>query len=190
MIDVENFDENECNGIKKVALFVPIKKENFEKMVSEICSQPNSEHDFVKYEELRLPSKGSKFSAGYDFYSPHTIKLNPGESKIVYTMMRCIMQPGYVLMVYPRSGLGFKYGLGLSNTVGIIDSDYYMSKTEDFTNEGNIMIKLVNNGNKVIEINKNDRFCQGIIMKCYDAINRTDDCCDKKRNGGLGSTGL
>ena len=59
------------------------------------------------------------------------------------------MEDGWVLKIYPRSGLGFKYRLQLNNTVGIIDSDYYYSD-----NEGHIMIKVTNdsNENKIVDV--------------------------------------
>ena len=85
-----------------------------------------------------------------------------------------------MLKVYPRSGLGFKYQLGLANTVGIIDSDYCNSD-----NEGHIQIKLVNRGDKTVELPQESAFAQGIISKYYACDN---DTTTATRNGGFGST--
>ena len=85
-------------------------------------------------------------------------------------------------MGFPRSGLGFKYGLSMANTVSIIDGDYF-----DSDNEGNIFVKLTNNSclAKEIRINKGDAFCQGIFLPFGITI---DDNTTAVRNGGLGST--
>ena len=71
----------------------------------------------------------------------------------VPTGIRVFMQENYVLKLYPRSGLGFKYRLQLNNTVGIIDSDYYSSD-----NEGHIFDKITNDSNedKVLKIKKGE----------------------------------
>ena len=91
------------------------------------------------YELLKLPKRATKGSAGYDFYAPFDIILAPGETIKVPTGIRAKMEDNYVLKLYPRSGLGFKYRLQLNNTVGIIDSDYYYSD-----NEGHIFAKITN----------------------------------------------
>ena len=92
------------------------------------------------------------------------------------------MREDYVLMVFPRSGLGFKYRLQLNNTVGIIDSDYYYSD-----NEGHIFIKLTNDSNegKELEILAGEGFAQGIFLQFGIT---EDDEVSKIRNGGMGST--
>ena len=83
---------------------------------------------------------------------------------------------------YPRSGLGFKYRLGLDNTVGIIDSDYYSSR-----NEGHIIAKITNNSHegKTLTIGAGEGFMQGIFIE-YGITE--DDSCTAVRDGGFGST--
>ena len=92
------------------------------------------------------------------------------------------MEEGWVLKIYPRSGLGFKYRLGLNNTVGIIDQDYYFSD-----NEGHIQIKMTNASNegKTLSVKAGDAFAQGIFIEY--GITYDDDVTDQ-RNGGFGST--
>ena len=92
------------------------------------------------------------------------------------------MEVNYVLKLYPRSGLGFKYRLQLNNTVGIIDSDYYYSD-----NEGHIFAKVTNDSNegKTVTINKGEGFMQGIFLEYGITV---DDDADGVRNGGFGST--
>lgn len=133
------------------------------------------------YKDLILPRRATTGSAGYDFKSPVDFTLKPKETIKVPTGIRCKMDEDVVLMIYPRSSLGFKYRLILDNTVGIIDSDYYNSD-----NEGHIFIKFTNLGDKVLEIKKGDGIAQGIFLPYFLT---TDDEVSDKRNGGIGSTG-
>ncbi len=134
------------------------------------------------YEELKLPKRATTGSAGYDFYSPLAFTLKPGETIKIPTGIRASMREDYVLMVFPRSGLGFKFRLQLNNTVGIIDSDYYFSD-----NEGHIFIKVTNDSNegKVMELAAGNGFAQGIFLPFGIT---EDDEVTEIRNGGFGST--
>lgn len=139
-----------------------------------VCEEKN-------YNALKLPKRATKYSAGYDFYSPFTFTLNPGETIKIPTGIRAKMREDYVLMLFPRSSLGFKYRLQLDNTVGIIDADYYNSD-----NEGHIFVKLTNDSkDKVLEVKTGDAICQGIFINY--GITEDDDVTDV-RNGGFGST--
>ena len=132
------------------------------------------------YKDLILPRRATTGSAGYDFKSPISFDLKLKETIKVPTGIRCKMNEDIVLMIFPRSSLGFKYRLTLNNTVGIIDSDYYNSD-----NEGHIFIKFTNLGEKLLEIKKGDGIAQGIFLPYYLTI---DDDVHDKRNGGIGST--
>ncbi len=134
------------------------------------------------YEGLKLPERATSGSAGYDFYAPFDIVLKPGETVKIPTGIRAWIEDGWVLKLYPRSGLGFKFRLQLNNTVGIIDSDYYNSD-----NEGHIFIKITNDTNegKTIEIPAGTGFAQGIFVEYGITL---DDDADGIRNGGFGST--
>ena len=132
------------------------------------------------YENLKLPRRATKGSAGYDFFAPFAFTLAPGETIKIPTGIRAEMQEDWVLQIYPRSGLGFKYRLQLNNTVGIIDSDYFYSD-----NEGHIMVKITNEGVKTMKVAKGDGFCQGIFLP-YGITE--DDKTEGTRNGGFGST--
>lgn len=135
------------------------------------------------YDRIKLPKRATRGSAGYDFFSPIDIVLSPGETIKIPTGIRVMMEPDWVLKLYPRSGLGFKYRLQLNNTVGIIDSDYFYSD-----NEGHIFAKLTNDSNegKTVCVNACDGFMQGIFVQYGITI---DDDAEGIRNGGFGSTG-
>ena len=134
------------------------------------------------YNDIKLPQRATKGSAGYDFFAPFDFTLKPNETITIPTGIRCEMDENRVLMIFPRSGLGFKYRMQLNNTVGIIDSDYFYSD-----NEGHIFIKITNNTNedKVIEVKKGQGFAQGLFMQ-YSLTD--DDDASAIRNGGFGST--
>lgn len=130
---------------------------------------------------ITLPKRSTANSAGYDFVSPIDFELNPGEEIKIPTGIRCKMDGDWVLTIHPRSSLGFKYQIGLANTTGIIDSDYYNSD-----NEGHIMVKLVNRGHKVFSAKNGDKIVQGIFLPYGITV---DDNASGERNGGFGSTG-
>ena len=113
--------------------------------------------DYIKdvYNSIKLPKRATRGSAGYDFYSPISFVLNPGETVKSPTGIRCKIEDGWVLKCYPISELGFKYRLQLNNTVGIIGSDYYESD-----NEGHIFAKITNNSNeeKTVSIKQGEGF--------------------------------
>lgn len=134
------------------------------------------------YDEIKIPRRATCGSAGYDFYVPYDFEIEKHGSIKIPTGIRCKFENDWVLMMYPRSNHGFRYGLRLANTVGIIDSDYYNSD-----NEGHIFIKLVNDSilEKNITFNQGDAFGQGIFLNFGITV---DDDTDAIRNGGLGST--
>ena len=136
--------------------------------------------DDDSYKNVTIPKRATAGSAGYDFVTPVSVTLKPGEMKIIPTGIRSYIEEGYVLHIYPRSSLGFKYQLVLANTTGIIDADYYNAK-----NEGHIMIALVNKGTKEVTLNAGERFAQGIFLKFYTA---EEEEVKTLRTGGIGSS--
>ena len=134
------------------------------------------------YDNIKLPQRATTGSAGYDFYMPADILLEVDSNVKVPTGIRCHMEDGWVLNIYPRSGLGFKTGVHLANSTGIIDADYYFAD-----NEGHINIKMVNDSAiaKDIEFKQGDAFCQGMFVQFGITV---DDNATEKRTGGFGST--
>ena len=165
--------------MKRIAKFYKVSKERFTADWTDTFGQSQKEAEKI-YEAIRLPKRATAGSAGYDFFAPSEFILKPGETVKIPTGIRVEMQPEWVLKCYPRSGLGFKYRLQLNNTVGIIDSDYFYSD-----NEGHIMVKITNEGNKTMKVAKGDGFCQGIFLP-YGITE--DDKVEASRNGGFGST--
>lgn len=168
--------------MKRIAQFEKVSKERFMADFKDSFSEYSEEEILTIYENMALPKRATSGSAGYDFYTPITINLEPGETVKIPTGVRVKMEDGWVLKLYPRSGLGFKYRLQLNNTVGIIDSDYYYSD-----NEGHIFAKITNDSNegKALRIEEKTGFMQGIFVEYGITF---DDDVDTVRNGGFGST--
>lgn len=141
---------------------------------------------------IKLPKRSTKCSAGYDFFAPQDFSL-PGRT--INALQSCVYsdygyktfptgirfvtdEPDVVLLLIPRSGLGFKYGTRLRNSIGCIDADYFLSD-----NEGHIMVKMC--AEVPVEIEQGKAYMQGIITR-YLTVD--DDNTHQERNGGLGST--
>lgn len=167
--------------MKRVAQFYKVSFEQFREAYRDEYGG-NDDEIMKVYDTISLPRRATSGSAGYDFCSPVSITLEPGQTAKIPTGIRAKMDEDWVLLIFPRSGLGFKYRLQLNNTVGVIDSDYYNSD-----NEGHIFIKITNDTNegKTVEIPAGGGFAQGIFMP-YGITG--DDDTDAERNGGFGST--
>lgn len=168
--------------MKRIAQFFKVSEGNFVDAMRETFPQYTEEGIRDMYESLPLPKRATKGSAGYDFFAPFSFSLPPAASIKIPTGIRVKMDEDWVLKLYPRSGLGFKYRLQMNNTVGIIDSDYYHSD-----NEGHIFIKMTNDSNegKTVEITQGTGFAQGIFLEYGITV---DDDAAGTRNGGFGST--
>lgn len=167
--------------MERIAAFEKVSFEQFEKDFSKNFPQVND----IKavYDSIKLPQRATAGSAGYDFYAPVELNLKKGESLLIPTGIRSKINDGWVLKIYPRSGLGFKHRVQLDNTVGIIDADYYNS-----SNEGHIMIKLscdAHDDGHTVTVNAGDGFSQGIFLQFGITF---DDQASGVRNGGFGST--
>jgi dUTP pyrophosphatase len=166
--------------MRRIAKFHKVSLEQFMSAVKEEFPE-YSEADIKDiYESIELPKRATKGSAGYDFFSPFAFSMEPGSTVKVPTGIRAEMEEDWVLKLFPRSGLGFKYRLQLNNTVGIIDSDYFYAD-----NEGHIFIKMTNCGDKPLVIEKGKAFAQGIFVEYGITF---DDDCSSLRTGGIGST--
>ena len=170
---------------RDIAILEKVTKDQF---INDMKATFGTKYDYQQlsdyYDLLNPPTRATKGSAGYDFESPISFELKPGETIKIPTGIRVKINDGWVLKLYPRSGLGFKFRVQMNNTVGIIDSDYYNSD-----NEGHIFCKITNDTNedKTVSVNKGTGFCQGIFVEY--GITFDDDVTDE-RNGGFGSTGM
>ena len=134
------------------------------------------------YESIELPKRSTSKSAGYDIRSIEEYNLKPGESHAFKTGVKVEMNDDEVFFIFDRSSIGFKYDVCLSNSVGVIDADFF--DNED--NEGHFAVKLINHGTKDFKVNIGDRIAQGIFIKFLTVDD--EDKNIKKRKGGFGST--
>ena len=171
--------------MKKIAKFEKVSFEQFKKDWLDTFNRALTDEELLEiYDNIQLPKRATRGSAGYDFKSPLDFTLTPGSSIKIPTGIRCKIEEGWVLKCYPRSGLGFKFRIRLFNTVAVVDSDYFYSD-----NEGHIFIKLSNETNegKLVKIKQGEGFAQGVFVEYGITV---DDDEDEKeiRNGGFGST--
>ena len=168
------------NGIR----FEKVSFEQFKKDVINcgFTNWPQNDDELKAiYDSIKLPTRATSGSAGYDIILPYEIRLRKNEPITIPTGIKAVMPENTVLMIVPRSGQGFKYGLSLANTIGVIDSDYAFSD-----NEGHIMLKIFHKyGEFVLELEGGKGFAQGIFTQ-YCVTD--DDAVTNSRNGGFGST--
>ena len=169
---------------ERVATFIKVSKEMYDRIHDEYKDMAPS---FAEYDNIIIPKRATECSAGYDFYTPMHIHLYPKDSIVIPTCIKVYMESDWALHIMPKSGFGFKYGLKLANTIGLIDADYINTKNDSLTNEGHIMIKLVNDGDREVDIPQGKAFVQGVFLRYGTASN--DNFSEMStRNGGIGST--
>lgn len=168
--------------MEKIAQFYKVSLDQFRKDYQKCFPEDSEKAVSEIYQSIIMPKRATKGSAGYDFYAPMNISLLPGREILIPTGIRAKIVNGYVLMLFPRSSLGFRYRLQLNNTVGVIDADYFSA-----ANEGHIMIKLTNDTheNKTAEIKQGTGIAQGIFLPFGIT---EDDAVVDVRTGGFGST--
>ncbi len=136
---------------------------------------------FRKYpnQEIKLPTRGTKHSAGYDFFTNEDITIGPKETVIQWSDVKIKLEQNQALLIIPRSSIGIKKHIILANTIGLIDADYYNNEK----NNGNIAVALYNYDEEVQDIKKGTKIVQGIIINynTFEKITTT-------RKGGIGST--
>lgn len=130
-------------------------------------------------EEIKRPTRATKYSMAYDFYSPIDLVIKPGKVGKIWTDIKAYMLTNECLILNVRSSQGGQ--VMLANTAGWIDMDYY----ENVKNDGNIGIFLLNISDEDYVINKGDRIAQGAFFNFLPADNGNTY---EERKGGFGST--
>ncbi len=168
--------------MQKIAKFEKVSFEQFEKDWKKAFPDTADETVREIYDDLKLPQRATKGSAGYDFTAPVRIEMKAGSQILIPTGIRAKIKNEFVLLLFPRSSLGFKYRMQLDNTCGVIDSDYY-----EAVNEGHIMCKLINDSRdgRTLTVEAGQGMVQGIFVPFGIT---EDDEADAQRTGGIGST--
>lgn len=167
--------------MKKVAQFEKVSLEQFIKDWNQTFG--NRPEQMLKeiYNNIKLPERKTRYSAGHDFHIPFDFRIVPGGRVAIPTGIKCTMNTNYVMQIFPRSSLGIKKGMCISNTVPIIDADYINAD-----NEGHIFISIENRGTETILLNSGESFVQAIFVE-YGIADKSK--IDTERKGGIGSTG-
>ena len=134
---------------------------------------------FVKRltETARLPTRGTPGSAGLDLYADEDTHIEPGQWRLISTGISVAIQPHFVGLVWPRSGLACK---GITTDAGVIDADY----------RGELFVLLVNLSNNPLDISPGMRIGQLLIQPVFPHITEVDELPDTERGAsGFGSTG-
>ena len=135
-------------------------------------------------ENAKLPTRGTVGSAGMDLYAciPEPITLKKGDKAVIPTGIAIgLDDPHFAAFVYARSGLAIKHGIGLLNSVGVIDSDY----------RGEICVGIIKQTDPEYTIQPFERIAQMVIQPValpelveVASLDETD-----RGAGGFGSTG-
>ena len=176
---------------------IKFEKVSFEQYVLDSTGNPlesfsKEVQDGLKeeWQDIKLPCRATKGSAGYDFYAPYRFEVKPAtvvgnevihRPNTVATGIKFVTdESDKVLLCIPRSGLGFRTGMRLCNTIGVIDSDYAHSK-----NEGHIMMKVISDKETLVDAGQ--RMMQGVIITFNTVTD--EEAITADRDGGFGSTG-
>ncbi len=132
--------------------------------------------------ELPSPAPAHQGDAGFDLRAAEPVKLEPGERAAVPTGVAVAIPRGHAGLVLPRSGLARKFGVGLVNSPGLIDSGY----------RGEVTVLLVNHGSEPVSFERGDRIAQLMVVPVpsleWHEVDELDD--STRGQGGFGSTGV
>lgn len=136
------------------------------------------------YDNIVIPVRKTKYSAGYDICTPIDISLPSGQRRVIPTGIKAVFAPEEMetwhLQMYVRSSVGIKDGVVLTNGTGVIDPDYYTGQ-----NDGDMMLALLNTSDKLVKYKVGDRICQAVFV--IHGLT-SDDKAVGNRVGGIGST--
>ena len=131
-----------------------------------------------------LPKRATEGSAGADLYAciNEPVTIAPGQLVKIPTGIAIELESNdLAAFLFARSGLGVKHGITLSNSVGVVDSDY----------RGEVCVGLCNVSSEPYTIQPNERIAQMVIMPvaCAGFIEVSELGDTSRGAGGFGSTG-
>lgn len=131
------------------------------------------------HKNAKLPTKANLSDAGYDLYALDGGILQKHTHALIKTGISMEIPEGYVGLIWPRSGLSYKYGLDVF--AGVIDSGY----------RGDIGVILYNSQYNSYEIEAGDRIAQILFQKVedFDMVELEELNNSKRSQKGFGSSG-
>lgn len=137
----------------------------------------------IKSESGVFPRYETEGSAGMDLRArlSEPVTIQPGQRALIPTGLYLELPLGYEAQVRARSGLAVKFGIGLVNGIGTIDSDY----------RGEIKVPMINWGQEPFVVRDGDRIAQMVVAR-YERVEweASDTLSQTQRGtGGFGHTG-
>jgi len=129
----------------------------------------------------QMPKFATEGSAGFDLAALDWLCIPSREQALIKTGVAMAIPAGYAGEIQPRSGLALKYGITITNSPGLIDSDY----------RGEIGVIIYNSGVRDFVVEPGDRIAQMKIIKLPEVVLvEADELDETERTGGFGSTGV
>lgn len=132
--------------------------------------------------DFDLPKRSTANSAGYDFFNPEQVEIEPGKITYVKTGVKAQMFRNEVLILANRSSNAKKKGVVMANGIGVVDADYYGNDD----NDGEIAFAFMNITNEPVVFEKGEKLGQGLF---FEYLTTENDKAIGERKGGFGSTG-
>ena len=146
----------------------------------------NEEHIQTAYDNIRIPERKTKYSAGYDISTCLGFVMKPHERVTIPTGLKAVFEPdeakSFHLQLFIRSSVGISRHVVMANQTGVIDADY----AGNIDNDGDMLIAIWNTSDHDVRFEAGERIIQAIFMIHGLTV---DDDTKNKRNGGVGSTG-
>jgi dUTP pyrophosphatase len=132
-------------------------------------------------ENAKAPTYATDGAACFDFYAAEPVTVRGWSSAVVDTGIAVEVPENFALLLFSRSGHGFKHGIRLANVVGVVDSDF----------RGSVKVCLHNDSGFVYSVAVGERIAQGMLVATFrHRLEVVDELSETKRcDGGMGSTG-
>ncbi len=129
----------------------------------------------------QVPRYATDGSGCFDLYGINGAEIPPMFAATIDTGLAFEIPEGHVMLVFSRSGHGFKHGIRLANATGVIDADY----------RGGVAVRLHNDGGAPFIVEEGERIAQAIVIEARRlTFEWAESLSDTERGeGGFGSTG-
>lgn len=138
------------------------------------------------YDNIKMPERKTKYSAGYDISSPLSFSMKPGERLTIPTGIKAVFSEdeakSFHLQLFIRSSVGINRHVVMANQTGVIDADY----AGNIDNDGDMLIAIWNTSDHDVRFEAGERIIQAIFMIHGLTV---DDNAKGERTGGVGSSG-
>ena len=131
--------------------------------------------------EVFFPAVAYEGDAAFDLPTAVDVELAPGQRKKLPTGLALAIPEGFAGLVLPRSGLADRFGIGVVNSPGLIDSGY----------RGEVSVILVNLSQEIVRFARGERIAQLMVVAVPSVrLVGVDHLSESERGeAGFGSTG-